>query len=195
MGFIWEGVQDMIYSDVKELFDSINKVLDITINITQNNDTKWRIKSLEWFGDGSPAWQKELLAKVKSLKSIINTKEIKISFSSLSTRDQYEYGAASMPTGGWTDYSSLKNPMTQAQKRNFRIALNTAWQRAPKYRIPTNMDSKFQTLVHEFTHLILDTDDHVYTAHGCHELVRQGKILLAKKNADSWGYFVEEFQG
>jgi hypothetical protein len=69
-----------------------------------------------------------------------------------------------------------------------------SWNLAPLFR-PNDQPagSMFQTLVHKLSHLVLGTDDHAYGVADCLKLA-QHDPLSAKKNADSWGYFVEEFR-
>ncbi|QXD14274.1 hypothetical protein GQ464_012555 [Rhodocaloribacter litoris] len=153
-----------------------------------------RAESRKWFGDDSPAWMNELRRRLNMLASMINTKPIDVSFSNLNRRCSGEFAAAPPPTGGWRDFVGGQNPMTTAQNRNFRIWLNLDWNTAPLYRpFKRPADSKFQTLVHECTHLFLDTDDDAYGVPQC-EVTAATNPAVAKKTADCWGYFVEEFR-
>jgi hypothetical protein len=151
-------------------------------------------RSLRWFGDNSPGWMGQLSSKLNRLASIVNNKDIEVSFSGLRHRCGDEYAAANRPTGGWNDFSEENAPMSAAQGRNFVINLNLSWNGAPTYS-PAQQpgDSKFQTLVHECTHLILDTDDDAYGVPMC-LATAAATPALAKKTADNWGYFVEEFR-
>lgn len=49
------------------------------------------------------------------------------------------------------------------------------------------------TMVHECTHLFLNTDDDAYGVPMC-EVTAARTPAIAKKTADCWGYFVEEFR-
>lgn len=153
-----------------------------------------RTESNKWFGDSSPVWMTELGRKLQMLASMINTKPIDVSFSNLNKRCSGEFAAAPMPAGGWRDFAGGQNAMTVGQNRNFRIWLNLDWNTAPLYRpFKRPADSKFQTLVHECTHLFLDTDDDAYGVATC-EVTAARSPAVAKKTADCWGYFVEEFR-
>jgi hypothetical protein len=46
-------------------------------------------------------------------------------------------------------------------------------------------DSRFQTVVHEFTHLILDNEDYEYGFRDCLQLAKTSPFK-AKGNADNW---------
>jgi hypothetical protein len=153
-----------------------------------------RGESRRWFGDNSDLWMGELGRKLQMLASMINTKPIDVAFSNLNKRCGGEFAAAPMPAGGWRDFVGGQNPMTTGQNRNFRIWLNLDWNTAPLYRpFKRPADSKFQTLVHECTHLFLNTDDDAYGVATC-EVTAARNPVVAKKTADCWGYFVEEFR-
>jgi hypothetical protein len=154
-----------------------------------------RPESKKWFGDDSPGWMNELGRKLDTLASLINVKPIDVSFSNLNKRCSGEFAAAPMPVGGWNDFAGGANPMTAGQGRNFRIWLNLDWNTTPLYRpFKRPADSKFQTLVHECTHLFINTDDDAYGVPLC-EVTAARSSATAKKTADCWGYFVEEFHG
>ena len=148
----------------------------------------------QWFGDDSPVWMAQLSSSLNRMASIINTKDIAISFSGLKQRCGGEFAAATVPRGGWTDYTNEDSPLTASEGRNFTIHLNLSWNAAPTYCARGRPgDSKFQTLVHECTHLILDTDDDCYGVPMC-EIAAATNPAVAKKTADNWGYFVEQFR-
>jgi hypothetical protein len=153
-----------------------------------------RVESKRWFGDGTEFWMNDLSRKVQMLASMINTKPIDVAFSNLNKRCGGEFASAPPPAGGWRDFVGGQNPMTVAQNRNFRIWLNLDWNTTPLYRpFKQAADSKFQTLVHECTHLFLNTDDDAYGVHLC-EMTAAKNPGTAKNTADCWGYFVEEFR-
>jgi len=153
-----------------------------------------RGESRRWFGDASDGWMSDLGRKLQTLASMINTKPIDVSFSNLRKRCSGEFASASRPAGGWQNFVGGRNPITAGENQNFRIQLNLDWNGAPLYRpLKRPADSKFQTLVHECTHLFLDTDDHAYGVPLC-EVTAAKSPATAKKTADCWGYFVEEFR-
>jgi hypothetical protein len=61
------------------------------------------------------------------------------------------------------------------------------------FRTKEEADSRFQTVVHEFTHLIFDNEDYEYGFRDCLQLAKTSPFK-AKGNADNWGYIVEEFR-
>jgi hypothetical protein len=153
-----------------------------------------RAESNQWFGDASAPWMNDLARKLQMLASMINTKPIHVSFSPLSGRCGSEFAAALRPAGGWQDFVGGQNSMTIAQNQNFTMKLNLKWNTAPLYRsLKQPADSKFQTLVHECTHLFLNTDDDACGVRSC-EATAARNPATAKKTADCWGYFVEEFR-
>lgn len=153
-----------------------------------------RAESIKWFGDASDVWMTQLARNLQTLASMINVKPIDVAFSKLKKRCSGEFASAPMPVGGWNNFVGGVNPMTQGQGRNFRIWLNLDWNSTPLYRpFKRPADSQFQTLVHECTHLFLNTDDDAYGVPLC-EVTAAKSPALAKKTADCWGYFVEEFR-
>lgn len=152
-----------------------------------------RAESRQWFGDASDLWMKELARKLGLLASMINVKAIDVSFEKIAGRCSEDFAAATMPRGGWRDFVGGQNPMTVGQNRNFTIRLNLKWNHAPLYcPVKRPADSKFQTLVHECTHLFLNTDDDAYGVARCKTMAAKDPAT-AKTTADCWGYFVEEF--
>jgi Lysine-specific metallo-endopeptidase len=192
MGFNSTGMGPMDLQIVRSLQPEIIAVLrKAATKITQGGG---RPESRKWFGDDSNIWMAEVAQKLNLMASFINTKEIDIGFSDLPSRCSSEFARANMPVGGWDDFANQANPMTAAQGRNFRIFLNHSWNAAPLYRpFKRPADSKFQTLVHECTHLFINTDDDAYGVPTC-EITAARNPNTAKKTADCWGYFVEEFR-
>ena len=148
-----------------------------------------------WFGDSSALWITQLREKLDRMATVINLQSIDIHGSTLNRRGN-TFAAAQRPNSGWRDNTA--NPggggfITRSQGQGFHIRLDRSWNTAPTYRSANSPDSKFQTLVHELTHLIIDTEDEEYTSIRCRGLAITNSAR-AKRNADSWGYFVEEFR-
>ncbi|MGB3544829.1 M35 family metallo-endopeptidase [Rubrivirga sp.] len=151
-------------------------------------------ESRKWFGDQSGPWMAKLAQQLGTLASLINVKPIDVAFQDFQGRCSDEYASAMRPAGGWNDFTGDASPMTTGQAQNFRIFLNHNWNSAPLYRpFKRPADSKFQTLVHECTHLFINTDDDAYGVPDC-EVTAAVNPNMAKKTADNWGYFVEEFR-
>jgi hypothetical protein len=101
--------------------------------------------------------------------------------------------AAALPPGGvWQDYTDL----TEARRVSFEMYLNSAWENKPKWStaplVTAGAGGQFKTLVHELSHLGLNTDDHIYRAANCVNLATTN-AATAFDNADNWGFFIEEF--
>jgi hypothetical protein len=145
-------------------------------------------ESDRWFGDSAAAWMGRLGTTLNRMASVVNVEDIQITFRSVAHR-KGSFAAASAPASGWGTYTSVSG----ARGQNFRIALDTAWNKTPLFR-PAGQpaDSMFQTLVHELSHLIIESEDHEYGVDPCLELARNSPYK-AKENADNFGYFVEEF--
>ena len=153
-----------------------------------------KAEARKWFGDDGNPWMGEVARKLQTLASMINVKPIEVGFASLTCRCGDEFASANRPAGGWRDFTRAPSPMTSGEGQNFRIFLNHRWNASPIYRpLKRPADSKFQTLVHECTHLFINTDDDAYGVASC-EVTAAKQPAIAKKTADCWGYFVEEFR-
>lgn len=192
MGFLNAGLSPSDEMIVRQLQPEIIKVLrNTSTKIAHGNG---RAESVRWFADNSQMWMNDVKEKLNRMASLINTKDIKVSFSKLGGRCTSEFASAEPPTDGWDDFTQWSDMMSAAQGQDFRINLNLKWNRAPLYRpVNTPADSKFQTLVHECTHLFIETDDDAYGVNTCLAKAAQAPNV-AKKTADSWGYFIEEFR-
>ena len=148
-----------------------------------------------WFGDDSEAWMAELQTRLNTLAGMINVKQIAVSFSRLDGRCGKELADAMRSiTGLPPNLAEAQNPMTTGENRNFRILLKDEWRQAPQYRpFKQPANSKFQMLVHECSHLFLDTEDDAYGIRLC-QMIAADDPETAKITADNWGYFVEEFR-
>ena len=150
-------------------------------------------ESLTWFGDNSRLWMEDLARKLNKMASLINLSKIDVFFAALSEREE-AFAAAYEPAGGFFDFTSARDMVSRSNTIRFQLELNHSWNTTPTYRTSMHPeDSKFQTLVHECSHLFLHTNDHDYGVADCRYLALSDPPL-AKNNADSWGYFVEEFR-
>jgi hypothetical protein len=109
--------------------------------------------------------------------------------------------------------------ITRSENEMFYILLDQKWYFTPKYTICTkrhhhncgktfikgpfnsyrtppctgNHFSQFQAMIHELTHLLIHSQDHETQYQACLDLAEVTKHK-AWKNADNWGYFLEEFR-
>jgi len=139
-----------------------------------------------WFGDSASSWMNRLAVNLNRMASIVNMETITVIFRPLKHR-KGNFAAAAPPTGGWGTYTTLQD----ARGQNFTLKLDTGFNETVLYRTRTNLDSQFQTFVHEITHMLLNTDDIAVGQKRSRMLVRESPFR-AKNNADNWGYFVEE---
>jgi hypothetical protein len=141
-----------------------------------------------WFGATPTNTVKE---KVGKLRSFFNCNSITIRFATLQKRGTNN-AAALAPGNGWKDYTNL----TKANGVSFEMYLNSGWEAKPKRStLPlatAGSGGQFKTLVHELSHLGLNTEDHKYQAASCVALAASD-AAKALDNADNWGFFVEEF--
>lgn len=153
-------------------------------------------RSRRWFGDASNAWIQQLKQSLNRMASVINVQQIDIHGSQWNERKRGTSAAAYQPASGWRNNTAVVGRVgfvTRSQNQGFNIELDHEWNTSPTYRTGANLDSKFEILAHELTHLILDTEDEAYGDIPCQTLAAHNPAL-AKKNADSWGYFIEEFR-
>ncbi|MBC2711953.1 MAG: hypothetical protein HGJ94_13480 [Desulfosarcina sp.] len=188
MGLVAIGMGPADQNALRQLEPEIIKTLrNASSRIRQGN-----AESLLWFGDNTQGWISRLNRDLNKMASILNTKPIEVVGTNWRQRSPNTTAAAKRPTGGWNQYTN----MTNAQGRNFRIRLDIAWNSRPLYR-PGNVPgvSKFHTIVHELTHLILNTDD-VAPAYGVINCQNHANTNPhnAKRNADNWAFFVDDFR-
>ncbi|MBM7066814.1 M35 family metallo-endopeptidase [Actibacterium sp. 188UL27-1] len=150
--------------------------------------------SQTWFGDVSPNWLRALAKDLSKSASLINVMPIKIHAAPLSERVD-AYACSLIKRKEDQEYARKNNPLTIAKGKHFEIELHKKWFKAPVFRTPNNPDSRFQTLMHEISHIFLCTKDQPSSegVDTC-KLLAQFLSPVAKTNADNWGYFVEEFR-
>lgn len=191
MGLTATGLGPADQAIVRTMGPEIVRILrSASANIREGND-----RSQLWFGDSSALWISQLRTKLDRMASVINLKSIDIHGSALDRRNG-AFAAAQRPASGWRDNTANVGGagfITRSQGQGFHIRLDLKWNTAPSYRVGSSKDSKFQTLVHELSHLILDTEDEEYGSIECLTLASTDSAR-AKRNADSWAYFVEEFR-
>jgi hypothetical protein len=101
---------------------------------------------------------------------------------------------------GWDDYRNLG----KAHGPTFQMHFNLNFPNLKTYANPTPAtcagQSQFETLVHELSHLVLNTNDETLssgvTAYGgsnARTLAAQSPDK-AKNNAENWGFFIEDFR-
>jgi len=153
-------------------------------------------RSVRWFGDASNTWTQQLKNNLNRMASVVNIQQVKVHGQQWKQRARGTSAAAYRPASGWRDNTAVVGRtsfVTRSQGQGFNIALDNEWNTSPTYRTGATLDSKFEILAHELTHLILDTEDEAYGGPKCETLAAHSPAR-AKKNADSWGYFIEEFR-
>ncbi len=98
--------------------------------------------------------------------------------------------------GGFFGFAFPMNAGKESESRTrghvgsgFRIYLGKEY-----FSTASNSMDRPQTVYHELTHKVLATNDHEYGAAGCRALAISDPAK-AKKNADSYGYFVTSMNG
>lgn len=141
-----------------------------------------------WFGTTPPATIRQ---KVGKLRTFFNCNSITVRFATLAKRGSNN-AAALAPGNGWDDYTNL----TKANGVSFEMYLNSGWEQKADWSTQplatAGSGGKFKTLVHELSHLGLNTNDHKYQASRCIALAT-ADAAKALDNADNWGFFIEEF--
>lgn len=161
-----------------------------------------------WFGDNSPAWRTEAGRRIETLRKVFNLQKIAIGFTNLKLRKQGENASAATGAirginpgivSGYNDPDGL-DPIT----------LNEAFKRLPTYLPVTGNgivdtggwnQSRLNTVIHEMSHLILNTADEKAAggpyagleAYGAQRARSLATLypLQAQNNAENWGIFIE----
>ncbi|MBW2481058.1 MAG: hypothetical protein JRF38_13810 [Deltaproteobacteria bacterium] len=187
------GLQSKIKGFEPEILNALNEAANKVKNGQASTECQ------RWFGDASSGFASRLEKVLRQFCSIINTQKISVNFASLKDRDRYENAAAYSPKSGWDEYIN----MTKVQGQELTMHINEAFARLPIYCNPdpatTVGQSQFETVVHELSHLILNTDDIVHNGNTAYGATAARNLAAAdannaKKNAENWGLFVEEFK-
>lgn len=176
-----------------------------------------------WFGDTSPATVTHVKTALSRMRTILNCRQISLGFTSLKkvTYDDGSKGlqrdganAAAQPsTVGLLPINSVLPSYAGSGFHRSNMWLDEGFRRLPKYLplVDGAIDSggwnqsKFNTLVHELSHLLLGTVDCVdgngdtqYGAQRAEALALHGVAyadynppFAALYNAENWGIFVE----
>lgn len=186
MGFTFQGLGP---SDQKALSEVWPKMIQtLRIGWAQIWSRPYRIRSRVWFGDISQEWMLELQRKLYRMATIANTQQFEVTGMHYKKRDSGVAAHAHEPSSGWNTYTNIRD----AQRTRFRISLDEGWNRLPTFRkSATPAKSKFQTIVHEVTHLVLHTRDLQYGGPPCKALALNSSVD-AKMNADSWAFFIDD---
>jgi len=187
-------------------------------NASDDFSHPWNCYCYFWFGTMNSTFIAKLKRTLYRMASIINLhpiyiREIMPEFSKRRT------ATALKPLSGWRN--NTENILTGAidegafitrsENEMFNIYLDQQWNAQPQYsacnarhfrqkstRIShqactANHNSQFQSLVHEITHLLIHTEDYRYGYERSLNLAL-GSSNHAWRNADNWGYFIEEFR-
>jgi hypothetical protein len=189
MGFTFQGLGPADQRALAEVWPRMIQTLRIGAAAIQGRP--FRIRSRVWFGDISPEWMQALQNRLLRMATIANTQQFEVSGMQYTQRDSGVAAHAVEPPSGWGTYTDIR----KAQGTQFRIKLDIGWNRLPTFRstaVPAK--SKFQTIVHEVSHLVLHTRDLAYGGPGgrhCKDLALTSPTD-AKDNADNWAFFVDD---
>ena len=184
----------------------LSSEIDSMVIINAINECRKRIDSgaansalQRWFGDTSMEWKKTAKQRLEQMRRVINLQEITIGVRDLDERNTGE-NAAALPGSA----TSIVPGTTQSYKGR-QVLLNSAFNRLPRYLPMSNgvtdttgwNQSKFETVIHELTHVILSTDDeklangnNAYGAQRAKDLATENSAK-AKNNAENWAIFIE----
>ena len=152
-----------------------------------------------WFGDATPEFKRALARDLLRMRSQINVRSIDVGFTDRTERANRGNAAAYAAKRRIGFADALPGP-----GNDMSIVLDLNFKRLPKY-LPKNGDlvdntdyhqSRFETLVHELSHLLMGTNDEVHdgeTAYGARAAadLAGADPDSAKNNAENWGIFVE----
>lgn len=201
MGFttfcLGEGDQLDIRKIQIELINGLHRAASSTCNVTRlfdDNNSNFDACGF-WFGNCDRQWRKELSMKLNRLATLINVLTIQIQYIDINERNEQCYAYAQTPSGGWEDHTKDNQKVsfiTHAQMQSNIIHLDVKWNNAPLFGDDERPTSKFQIIAHEISHLFLKTEDYCNGSTFCIRLAKH-KPAHAKKNADNWGYYIQEY--
>jgi hypothetical protein len=159
-----------------------------------------------WFGDSSDNFRKDLASRISKMRSNINVRVINVTMESLVSRNQYENASAWNDKGSHLRFEDSYAHVGSAGGVKSEVYVNEAFA-----KLPTNLvtlangsvdasfwnQSKYETLIHELSHLILGTRDEKLSkktvAYGAQnaEALAQKDPTKAKTNAENFAIFIE----
>lgn len=154
---------------------------------------------MRWFGRNDVTFAKKVAVKVSAMRMVLKNGCISLRW----RPDQTFFGASNrvkdhpdgMMSGNQKQRVNAMNSL-KPQSASYSIELTGKWKELPNYSTGAadtwTLQDKFQVLVHELSHSVLDTGDHGYGPVKCRALAIK-KPNTAYRNAENWGYFIEEF--
>ena len=150
--------------------------------------------SRTWFGDVSTNWLKAVAKDLNMLASLVNVSPIKVHAMPPSQRE-HAFACSKIKRSENQNYARNSAPLSAAAGKHFEIELHKRWFQSPVFRTAQNPDSRFQTLIHELSHIFLKTEDMPMSeGYDTCQLTASVFSTSAKKNADNWAYFVLDFR-
>jgi hypothetical protein len=159
-----------------------------------------------WFGDSSDNFRKDLASRIRKMRSNINVRVIKVSMEALVTRNRYENASAWNDGSSHLRFEDSYSHIGTAGGIKSEIYVNEAYASLPQKLVllgDGSVDSSFwnqsryETLIHELSHLILGTKDEklskktvAYGAQNAEALARKDPSK-AKTNAENFAIFIE----
>lgn len=178
----------------RDLINTLRKAHKITDeNIVMKETCRY------WFGDDSLEWRRQLSVNLNRMATLINILPIKIQYTHIHNRISTRIACALMGPDDYIDYTQDLPPLgfitaTHAQisvAPLSAISLDSGWSTLQLLPHCEYLDSKFKTIAHELTHILLGTYDLAYGITQCLNLGMRSPYT-AKNNADNWAYFIAE---
>jgi hypothetical protein len=194
----------IIGDKIKDLEKQIMSALDACYKACEKTTSDATFN--KWFGDASPAFKKQIARNVSKMRSTLNT--VSIPCQPVSGLGADNNAMANHFTVGSANVGSLSslqvvNMLTTQSAQFGTIKIGPNFKNLPDVfaaGIAWNGQSKFETLVHELSHIVIGTKDEklanghtAYTVANALLLVTES-AAKAKTNAENWGLIVEEFR-
>ncbi len=195
MSIVYEGVSPGDQTTVSVVWAEMLRTLAQPANMDAKID--------RWFGTACPAaFRADMPRVLRKFRSSMNLCSVTVCCCTLDDRDINTFGAAyhNNGMGGFAPITSF-DPGLQP---SLRLELDSRWNIGVSlYKTSTNLDSAFQTVAHELSHLLLATRDHPWNPPGaepkCYGVGKCTALATnndarALTNADNWGYFIEDLR-
>jgi len=199
MGFIITGFSIEHRRIIERLEAEIRRVMTkaaVRLNIKNCYNEFY---SQFWFGDSTPEWIEYLQIRLERMITLMKINPIEIQYIVSDYDHRTHYALAHQPRSGWQDHTEDKHWLysdflQRSYAQKFSISLGQRWHELPIYRpTPDDYDTKFHVLVHELSHLFMYLKDYAIEYKHSLDLVYMD-TNKAQRNADNWGYFLEEFR-
>jgi hypothetical protein len=157
---------------------------------------------VEWFGSSSDP---DLFQNLRMMNNVISDSKRTVTFVdargidlkvAYNPQDISASPSPAAPSGTPGQFYGFAFPVNMGSMHTTRFHVGSGMRiyLGDGYFYTGNQRERVQTIYHELSHKVLGTNDHMYEADPCRDLAKN-RPDLAKRNADSYGFFATSLDG